>query len=341
MAGKLSSNKYKTPFRIVTGTPQLFPNDVVLLCDTLLAPVVINLLDIPTNYWSTQWKLYIVDFSNNSAVNNITINAGVGQLVNGVASFVINTNGAYSKITVGADAKFLSQNSTVTGGGGGGYSIIQDEGVPLPLQTVIDFQGAGVTAINGVGKTIITIPGGGGGASSFLFARKSLFIPPAIYVPVAGALTRSVVNGTPMTDFNFKNESGVTGFDLPTGAWIVDVTGWYSASAKLITRIDPASVDSNNNLGTFWMALPPPDGLGSISLALISQNTNILCSNKQLVTQNTSDINIDCSVEAVFLQAGDRVVTRILNKTDYDIVAVGTNPLLPDCTVQVAFERLS
>ena len=39
------------------------------------------------------------------------------------------------------------------------YSIIQDEGTTLPQQSVIDFQGAGVTASNGTGKTIVTIPG--------------------------------------------------------------------------------------------------------------------------------------------------------------------------------------
>jgi len=39
------------------------------------------------------------------------------------------------------------------------YNTIQDEGVSLPPQTTIDFQGTGVTATNGAGKTIVTIPG--------------------------------------------------------------------------------------------------------------------------------------------------------------------------------------
>ena len=39
------------------------------------------------------------------------------------------------------------------------YNTIQEEGVSLPPQTTIDFQGAGVTATNGVGKTIVTING--------------------------------------------------------------------------------------------------------------------------------------------------------------------------------------
>lgn len=38
------------------------------------------------------------------------------------------------------------------------YNFIQDEGVNLPQQNTIDFQGLGVTATNGVGKTVVTIP---------------------------------------------------------------------------------------------------------------------------------------------------------------------------------------
>ncbi len=38
------------------------------------------------------------------------------------------------------------------------YSFVQEEGVNLPQQNTIDFQGAGVTASNGVGKTVVTIP---------------------------------------------------------------------------------------------------------------------------------------------------------------------------------------
>ena len=39
------------------------------------------------------------------------------------------------------------------------YNTIQDEGISLPQQNVLDFQGGGVTASNGIGKTIVTIPG--------------------------------------------------------------------------------------------------------------------------------------------------------------------------------------
>ena len=40
-----------------------------------------------------------------------------------------------------------------------GYDQIQEEGVNLTQENILDFQGSGVTATNGVGKTIVTIPG--------------------------------------------------------------------------------------------------------------------------------------------------------------------------------------
>lgn len=39
-----------------------------------------------------------------------------------------------------------------------GYDQIQEEGVNLTQENILDFQGNGVTATNGVGKTIVTVP---------------------------------------------------------------------------------------------------------------------------------------------------------------------------------------
>lgn len=49
------------------------------------------------------------------------------------------------------------------GGGGGGYSLVEDEGTPLTARTTMNFVGAGVTAADSGGKTVVTIPGGGAG----------------------------------------------------------------------------------------------------------------------------------------------------------------------------------
>lgn len=87
---------FETPYpnnqRTVSGTPTIYQDDVVLNCDTSTAPVNINLLEIPDNHWNTVYKLYIVDISANASVNNITINAGAGQTINGVASITVTQN---------------------------------------------------------------------------------------------------------------------------------------------------------------------------------------------------------------------------------------------------------
>lgn len=57
------------------------------------------------------------------------------------------------------------------------YSTIQDEGIALPQQTVIDFQGTGVTATNGTGKTIVTIPGNIPATNFGLFAQTGNSTP--------------------------------------------------------------------------------------------------------------------------------------------------------------------
>jgi hypothetical protein len=57
------------------------------------------------------------------------------------------------------------------------YSVIQNEGTPLAQQNTIDFQGAGVTASNGSGKTIVTIAGSPSTNSYGLYAQTAESIP--------------------------------------------------------------------------------------------------------------------------------------------------------------------
>lgn len=57
------------------------------------------------------------------------------------------------------------------------YTTIQDEGVGLPQQSVIDFQGAGVNTSNGSGKTIVTINGNLPTTNYGLYAQTSSSTP--------------------------------------------------------------------------------------------------------------------------------------------------------------------
>ena len=171
MVNKLFEQKFKNNIRTISGTGGvIYPDDVVLLCDTSLGAVTINLLDIPTDKWSTQYKLYIVDKSGNASTNNITINAPLGVLINGFASFVIVQNSGSLVVRVGSNNTYVGQYS---GGGGGGSvngHIIQDEGVSLPQRIKLNFVGAGVTATDDAlnNATVVTIGGGGGGALIYL-----------------------------------------------------------------------------------------------------------------------------------------------------------------------------
>ena len=88
---QLPSTKYPNVQRTVTGLVDVFPDDVILNCDTATGTVTISLGEIPYNAatgvgnWSTQYKLYINDISNNAATNNITLVAGLGQTINNLS----------------------------------------------------------------------------------------------------------------------------------------------------------------------------------------------------------------------------------------------------------------
>lgn len=49
--------------------------------------------------------------------------------------------------------------------GSGGYSTIEDEGVPRTQRTTVNFTGAGVSCVDSGGKTVCTISGGAGGGN--------------------------------------------------------------------------------------------------------------------------------------------------------------------------------
>ena len=156
----LFATQYPNNSRTVVGTPAIYNDDSILLCDTALAPVVINLLDIPADYWNTPWKLYVVDKSNNASVNNITINAGAGQTINGASSITLSVNGECALIRIVGNTQYVAQVSA-SGATIGGH-IIQDEGVSLTQRPFLNFIGPGVVASDNAisGKTDVTIGGG-------------------------------------------------------------------------------------------------------------------------------------------------------------------------------------
>lgn len=110
----LPSTKYPTTQRTVTGVTDVYADDVVLNCDTSAGPVTINLGEIPNDFFSTQYKLYVVDTANNAGVNNITINAGAGQTVNNQASFTVNISGSSTLLLITGNASYVALGNGVS-----------------------------------------------------------------------------------------------------------------------------------------------------------------------------------------------------------------------------------
>lgn len=60
----------------------------------------------------------------------------------------------------------MKVNITGQSSSGGGYATIQDEGTPLTQRTTVNFAGAGVSAADSGGITVVTIPGGAGSGAT-------------------------------------------------------------------------------------------------------------------------------------------------------------------------------
>lgn len=94
--------------RVISGTVTIKRDDVSLYCDTSTVPVIINLLQIPAGKWNTEYVVYVKDqLPGNSSVNNITVVAPTGFLINNAPTFVINSNGESAKITISTDTDYI------------------------------------------------------------------------------------------------------------------------------------------------------------------------------------------------------------------------------------------
>lgn len=117
MSITLFEQPFATTIRTISGiVNEVTQEDYVLLCDTTSSPVVLDLASIPTNYWSTQYKLFVVDSGNNASSNSITINAPLGFTINGQPSASIIVNGAGYMITISSNTNYAGLYSGVISG---------------------------------------------------------------------------------------------------------------------------------------------------------------------------------------------------------------------------------
>jgi hypothetical protein len=267
----LSSQKYTNTTRTITGlTNDVYPNDVILLCNTLPGPVAIDLQEIPANFWNTNYKLYLVDINNNASVNNITINAPVGYTINNLPSLVISVNGGRGIVTISSNNSYNCELNYSTGGGG--ILTVQDQGVNVSSPcTLINFvgnyvlaTGAGANATVTINPNILSFTYGG---FSALITGSSL-IPGQFYSISNAIFTASVLETVPViiqavsnntislfgsgvflnADYqNVGNYSGVPGFVANLGVWstalipvVGDVVIWNNLHFVSLTGVNAA-----------------------------------------------------------------------------------------------------
>lgn len=122
-----------------------------------------------------------LDFQNNQALNFRLENLIADPAPGNPGRLIWRTDVSQVKVDDGV--------SFTTIAGGGGSLTIEDEGIALPLRSVLNFVGSGVVATDVGGKTQVSIPGGGTGNFS-----KDLF---TVINPANKTLT---LGNTPTTD---------------------------------------------------------------------------------------------------------------------------------------------
>lgn len=278
------TQKYPNNIRTVSGTATVYEDDVTLNCDTSGAAVTVPLMSITANYWSTQYKLLVVDASNNAATNNITITAPIGCKINGASSVTINTNGGSAVVTIVNNTNYNA-------------------------------------CISSTGSSSASLP--------YFYAQKLMQDAVTTYITQDGAGKFSVLSGQAQSTYSSSTSSNLSGFNATTGVWTVPTTGYYSISAKMVTRLLDGDVNSIvDGGGVGWMT----SGNGYMAIAVVNTGggglpAQVVCSEKQtILTDLVSDINIECTADLFYLTAGSTIQVYVLNKTNHDVMGMASNP---------------
>ena len=155
-----TATKFPNTSRVISGQVNfVFDSDLILLCNTSSGAVNLLLLEIPENHFNTQYKLYVVDNSNNAVNNNITITAPTGYTIQGSNTAKITSNGGVCIVTISSNksySAFFSYNEQ------GNPLIIKNEGVNItPNATSLNFVGSSVEASASGTDVTVTVTSSG------------------------------------------------------------------------------------------------------------------------------------------------------------------------------------
>jgi hypothetical protein len=107
--------------KIPQDSPNYAMEYIILSCDTSLAPVTINLLEIIEYHGFQNQKFMIVDRNGNAVANPITINPDGIDTINGAPNFVINT--AFGSVLLNIADKTMWQALDPAAGGAPGTAL--------------------------------------------------------------------------------------------------------------------------------------------------------------------------------------------------------------------------
>ena len=297
----LPKTKYPNNQRVVSGSVNVTSTDVVLLCDTSNSPVTINLMTIPSDgaggytaegFWSTQYKLYVVDFTQNSAVNNITISAPAGFKINSQTSQVLNNNGGSLIIEVVSNEDYITLGSL---SGLSGANIPYIIGEKFIYKTGVNYfpTNTNFSVRNGLAVDTYDAKAETGVLVNTFDSPTGIWTCPATGVYNLGMYFFYQINIDPNNPQDASNNY------------------WMTTPA-------PSGVLSLASFGEIQVGIANPNP----SQALFTVNT-------QVVTQNTSDVTIAGSQLNVPINAGTKLQLFVLNRTNHNIIGLGLSPGYP------------
>jgi len=122
------------------------------------------------------------------------------------------------------------------GGQGGEGHKIENEGVSVIQQSVLNFVGGGVTASDSGGKTVVTVPGFT--ASTTVIGRQQIFFPASCMVPELGA------NGTSQLQTRAIGTFGqvIQYIEFPRASDTFAYFDWFTPSNWNVTPIQTQAI---------------------------------------------------------------------------------------------------